>query len=402
MLGSQSTARSATAGTGISGPLTLLFAVATGLAAANLYYAQPLLHTIARDFGVSSATAGLVVTCGQLGYAVGLALLVPVGDLVNRRRLIPGLLVFTSGALAASAASPDIGVLIALALLVGVGSVVAQMVVPMAASMADDEHRGRVVGTVMSGLLLGILLARTTSGLIAGASSWRVVFVAAAVVMLVMAVVLGRGLPDEGARPRIGYGGLLKTTVGVLAGEALLRRRAAYGALSFAMFSIFWTTAAFLLAGAPYHYSDTVIGLFGLVGAAGALCANVAGRLADRGITHAATLGFTIIAASAWLPLWLGRTHLGWLILGIVLLDVGGQGLQITNQSLIYRLRPDARSRVNSAYMAVFFPGGAIGSVIGASVYDGHGWAGVCVAGTAVGALLVLGAVIGFVRARFH
>ena len=394
----ESRSRSAAPATGIHGGLVLLFAGSCGLAAANLYYAQPVLHTIARHFGVTSGTAGLVVTFGQIGYALGLGLLVPVGDLLNRRRLIPGLLVVTAAALAASAASPDIGVLIGLALLVGLGSVVVQMLVPMAASMADDAHRGRVVGTVMSGLLLGILLARTLSGLVAGISSWRVVYLAAATLILLMAAVLGRRLPDEGVRPHISYGELLKTAAGLVASEALLRRRAAYGALSFALFSIFWTTMAFLLAGPPFHYGDTVIGLFGLVGAAGALCANFAGRWADRGLTAVTTLVFALFAAVSFLPLWFGRHDLGLLILGIVVLDVGVQGLQVTNQSLIYRLRPDARSRVNSGYMVLYFAGGAIGSAVGGAVYDSHGWAGVCVAGAAVGAVALVGAVIGMLR----
>lgn len=391
----QSVPRSATPETGIHGPLVLLFAAACGLAAANLYYAQPVLHTIAGHFGVTSGTAGLVVTFAQVGYAAGLGLLVPVGDLLNRRRLIPLLLVVTAVGLAASAASPDIGVLIALALLVGAGSVVAQMLVPMAASLADDEHRGRVVGTVMSGLLLGILLARTVSGLVAGVSSWRVVYLAAAILILAMAAVLGRGLPEEGERPHLSYGELLKSAAAVVVSEPLLRRRAAYGAVSFALFSIFWTTMAFLLAGPPFHYGDTVIGLFGLVGAAGALCANFAGRWADRELTRTTTLIFAMASALSFLPLWFGRHDLGLLILGIVVLDIGVQGMQVTNQSLIYRLRPDARSRVNSAYMVVYFAGGAIGSALGGAVYGSHGWGGVCVAGAAVGTVSVLSAVVG-------
>jgi predicted MFS family arabinose efflux permease len=392
----RSTPRRAVPATGISGARVLLFAAACGLAAANLYYAQPVLHTIAGHFDVTSGTAGLVVTFGQIGYAAGLGLLVPVGDFLNRRRLVPFLLVVTAAGLAASAASPDIGVLIALALLVGAGSVVAQLLVPMAASLADDAHRGRVVGTVMSGLLLGILLARTVSGLIAGISSWRVVYLVAAILILLMAAVLSRGLPPEGERPRMNYGSLLKTAAGILVSEPLLRRRAGYGALSFAVFSIFWTTIAFLLAGPPYHYGDTIIGLFGLVGAAGAVCANFAGRWADRDLTRTTTLVFAAAIAVAFVPLWFGRQDLGLLILGIVVLDIGVQGMQVTNQSLIYRLRPDARSRVNSAYMVLYFTGGAIGSALGGAVYDSHRWAGVCVAGAAVGTVAVLGAVIGF------
>ena len=209
-----------TPGAGMSGGLVLLFAVACGLAVANLYYAQPILDNIARTFGAGTATAGLVVTLSQIGYAVGLALLVPLGDILNRRRLLPLVLVATAVGLIASALSPTIGVLIAVALLVGAGSTVAQMLVPMAASLATESTRGRVVGRVMSGLLLGILLARTVSGLIAGVTSWRVVYGAAAVLMVVLAVVLARVLPAEGERPAIGYGTLLAVDAGALPGRA--------------------------------------------------------------------------------------------------------------------------------------------------------------------------------------
>ncbi|MHB1518975.1 MAG: MFS transporter [Acidimicrobiales bacterium] len=366
--------------------LVLVFAVACGLSVANLYYAQPILGTIARAFGTSPATTGLVVTLSQIGYAAGLALLVPLGDLVDRRRLVPIVLTATTAGLVVSAVAPSIGVLIGVALSVGAGSVAAQILVPMAASLADDERRGRVVGTVMSGLLLGILLARTVSGLVSGTSSWRVVYVMAAGLTIVMALVLSRVLPPEHQRPRIGYGSLLSTTVRLFASEAVLRRRSLFGALAFAAFSVFWTTMAFLLGGTPYHYSDITIGLFGLVGAAGALCANIAGRWADRGWTKATTIVFATCICGSFLSLWWGGRSLFLLIVGIIILDVGVQGLQVTNQSIIYRLAPEARSRVNSVYMVCYFAGGAIGSALGSALYDSHRWTGVCVLGALIGA----------------
>jgi predicted MFS family arabinose efflux permease len=386
----------------LSRGMVLLLAAACGASAANLYYAQPVLHSIAKGFGTSSATAGLIVTFSQIGYAAGLALLVPVGDLVSRRRLVPVVLVVTAAALVASALAPNIGVLIAVALIVGGGSVVAQVLVPMAASLASDEHRGRVVGTVMSGLLLGILLARTVSGVIAGASSWRVVYVVAAVVMVVMAVVLGRLLPAEGNRPRITYAGLLGTAAKLLLTESLIRRRAFFGALGFAAFSVFWTTMAFLLAGAPYHYGDITIGLFGLVGAGGALCANFAGRWADQGLTKITTLAFALCVGISFVLLWWGRHDLIALIVGIVILDVGVQGLQVTNQSMIYRLAPALRSRITSAYMVCYFAGGALGSALGSSLYDSHGWAGVCVLGAVIGIVALGAAVVDAIRRPSH
>jgi predicted MFS family arabinose efflux permease len=372
-------------GSGLSRGLVLLFATACGLSVANLYYAQPVLDSIAKTFVVNSGTAGLVVTLAQIGYALGLALLVPVGDLVARRRLVPIVLVISAGALVASAVAPDIGVLIAVALIVGAGSVMAQVLVPMAASLATEDRRGQVVGTVMSGLLLGILLARTVSGVVADLSSWRAVYAMAAVLMVVLSVVLGRLLPDEQERPRIGYGSLLRTTATLLLTEPILQRRAWFGALGFACFSVFWTTMAFLLSGAPYHYGELTIGLFGLVGAGGALCATFAGRWADRRSTKASTLVFTSCIGISFLPLWFGRHDLVMLIVGILVLDIGVQGLQVTNQSMIYQLGHSVRSRVTSAYMVCYFAGGALGSATGAFLYDSRHWAGVCVLGGGIG-----------------
>ena len=363
----------------------MLFAVACGTSIANLYYAQPVLHSIAAAFRTSSGTAGLLVTFGQIGFVLGLMLLVPLGDLLPRRRLVPIVLVATTLALLATAVAPGVGVLIALALFVGLGSVVAQLLVPMAASLADEEHRGAVVGTVMSGLLVGILLSRTLSGLVAGAFGWRTVYWMAAALTSVTAIVLARLLPGEEQRPHIGYRALLAGPVGLLRTEPVLRRRAGYGALGFAAFSVFWTTLAFLLGGAPFHYGDLTIGLFGLVGAGGALCANAAGRWADRELTRLTTLVFALCIAVSFLPLWYGRHSVGLLILGILILDVGVQGLQVTNQSIIYKLVPHARSRVTSAYMLCYFVGGAAGSAGASALYDSHRWAGVCLLGAATG-----------------
>ncbi|MGA7834744.1 MAG: MFS transporter [Acidimicrobiales bacterium] len=376
--------------TGLSRALIILFAVACGLSAANLYYAQTVLGSIAKSFSASSATVGLTVTLAQVGYAIGLALLVPVGDIIARRKFVPAVLGICAVGLVASALAPNIGVLIAVAALIGLGSVAAQLLVPMAAALSSDHERGRVVGTVMSGLLLGILLARTVSGFIAQLSSWRVVYVAASVMIVILSLVLLRRLPDERVRPRVTYGALLKSTVTFFMAEPLLRRRSLYGALAFSVFSIFWTTMAFLLSGAPYYYNDLTIGLFGLVGAAGALCANFAGRWADRHWTKPTTLVFSALMAVSFLPLWWGRHSLAMLIVGIVVLDIGAQGLQVTNQSLIYRLAPHARSRINSAYMVCYFAGGAVGSFVGALVYEHDKWAGVSVLGAAVAAVATL------------
>ncbi len=375
--------------TGPSARLVLILAAACGMAAANLYYAQPLLHTIAMTFGTGPGTAGLIVTVSQVGYALGLALVVPAGDILQRRTLVVYLLILAALALVGAALAPGIAVLIGVALIVGVGSVAAQILVPLAASLADDDSRGRVVGTVMSGLLLGILLARTLSGVIAGVAGWRAVYWTAAGLVLIMAAILRVTLPADPVRPRLSYGSVLRSTAVLLVTEQTLRRRMLLGSLGFAAFSVFWTTIAFLLAGAPYHYGEITIGLFGLVGAAGALCANLAGRAADRGYTNVTTLIFSSAIALSFLPLYLGRSSLPALIIGIIVLDVGVQGLQVTNQSTIYRLSAQARSRITAAYMVIYFIGGAVGSAVAGSVYASGGWGRVCLLGATFGAATI-------------
>jgi len=387
-------------GPGIGRGLVVLMATACGLAAANLYYAQPVLHTLAVDFGTSSGEAGLVPTVSQVGFALGLALVVPLGDLLRRRWLVPLLMLVTASMLVAAAAAPSMAVLVLCSLVIGTGSVVAQLLVPLAASLADDANRGRVVGAVMSGLLLGILLARTVSGLIAGVAGWRSVYLVAAGLTVVMAAVLRWRLPDDGPRPPVRYATLLATAARLLVHEPVLRRRAALGALTFAAFSTFWTTMAFLLGSPPFRYSTTTIGLFGLIGAAGALCANMAGRWADRGGTPVATVAFAILVAGSFVVLWWGRHSLAALIAGIIVLDVGVQGMQVTNQSVIYRLAPAMRSRINSGYMVCYMSGGAIGSLVGAQAFQHRGWSGVCQVGVVVGALSVAAAVAEAHRAR--
>jgi predicted MFS family arabinose efflux permease len=368
----------------LSGGMVLLLAVGCGLSAANLYYAQPLLHTIASALHAGSGEAGLMITFSQLGYALGLGLLVPVGDISPRRRLVPAVLVVTAVALAASAAAGSIAVLIVLALFAGVGSVAAQILVPLAAELAGEERRGKVVGTVMSGLLLGILLARTVSGLVAGASSWRVVYGVASLAVLLLAATLSRTLPRESGRPHLPYHRLLVSTFEVFKRDQVLRRRALLGSLAFAGFSILWTTLAFLLSGAPYHYGDTLIGLFGLFGAAGALCASLAGRFADRGWQGKATIGFGVATLVAWLPLWLGGHRLAGLVVGIVVLDVGVQGTHVINQSVMFSAAGADRSRANAVYMVSFFAGGAVGSAASAALYSAGHWTAVSVLGACV------------------
>ncbi len=376
---------------GMSRRTIAIFAIACGLVAASLYYAQPMLPTIAREFHASSASVGQVVTLSQLGFAAGLLLLVPLGDRLDRRRLIALTLGVSVVGLLAMALAPTLGVLLLAGLVVGGASVVAQILVPFAATLATSANRGRVVGIVMSGLLLGILLSRTIAGIVSQIAGWRAIYGVAAALIAALIVVLWRELPDAPpTADHIGYGRLLRSVFAIVREEPLLRRRAAYGALGFAAFSVLWTTIAFLLARPPYHYSQGVMGLFGLVGVAGALAAAFAGRWADRGWARLTTVGFILAALLAWGLIALGGVNLIALIAGILLLDLGAQGIHITNQSEIYRLRPEARSRLTAAYMTTYFLGGALGSATAGVVYGAAGWEGVAALGAGYIALALL------------
>jgi predicted MFS family arabinose efflux permease len=364
-------------------------AVACGAAVANLYYAQPLLPTLARAFGVSNSTAGLLITVTQIGYVIGLALLVPLGDLLERRRLITVTLLITAAALALASAAPGFAVFATALAVVGITCVVAQVIVPMSSSMAAEHERGRVVGTVMSGLLIGILLARTASGLVAGVLGWRPVFVLASIAMVGLAARLRRALPLVPPTEELSYGRLLRSVLSLVREEPRLRQRMALGAMAFGCFSVLWTSLSFLLSGPPYHYGTVVIGLFGLAGVAGALVAPVAGRLADRGRGAFATTAAILVLLASWALLALGQSSIIALIVGIAALDLGVQGVHISNQSAIYALRPEARGRLTTAYMVAYFLGGAVLSAATATLYSTAGWGGVCVLGAATAAAAI-------------
>ena len=376
---------------GLGRGLLLLLATACGASAANLYYAQPLLHTLALDFGVSTSTAGLLITITQIGYVLGLAFLAPLGDLRERRRLICTTLLVTGIGLAVAAAAPGFAVFGAALAVVGVTSVVAQVIVPMSSSLAPEAERGRVVGTVMSGLLIGILLARTASGLLAAVLGWRAVFVGAAIVMFGLSAVLRRALPRVPPAAAIGYVRSLGSILELIRDEPVLRLRMILGAVGFGCFSALWTALAFLLAGPPFHYGNAVIGLFGLAGVAGATAASLAGRLADRGHGGRTSTGGILVLALSWAILAAGRSSALLLIVGIAVLDLGTQGLHISNQSAIYALAPEARSRLTTAYMVSCFAGGAVLSALASTLWASGGWSAVCLlgAGTAVVGLVV-------------
>ncbi|ARJ42671.1 MFS transporter [Pantoea alhagi] len=366
---------------GLSPALVALMSIATGLAVASNYYAQPLLDTIARSFNLSVNQAGFIITTAQLGYAAGLLLLVPLGDRLERRGLIVGMSLLAAGGMVITALSDNLGMMLLGTALTGLFSVVAQLLVPLAATLAAPEKRGKVVGTVMSGLLLGILLARTVAGALAQLGGWRAVFWVASLLMVLMALALWRGLPRYRQTVELGYPQLLGSIFRLYAQSRVIRTRAIIGCLSFANFSVLWTSMAFLLAAPPYGYSEGEIGLLGLAGAAGALAARQAGSLADQGKARlTTTLGLLIMLVS-WGLTALGAHSLLALIAGIILLDLAVQGVHITNQSVIYRRMPEARNRLTAGYMTSYFIGGAAGSLISASAYHFAGWYGVCIAG---------------------
>ena len=377
-------------GGGIGRGMMLLLAGATGAAAANLYYAQPLLHTLAQAFSVSEGTAGLLTTLTQIGYVLGLAFVVPLGDLRERRGLICGAMLITAAGLVLAAAAPGYAVFAAAMAIVGLSAVAAQVIVPMSSSLATEDERGRAVGTVMSGLLIGILLARTFSGLIAAALGWRAVFWIAAALMVALAATLRRLLPRVPATSALSYGGVLRSVVSLIAAEPVLRQRMVLGALGFGCFSTLWTSLSFLLSGGPFHYGNAVIGLFGLAGVAGAGAASAAGRLADRGRGRRVTTVTVLIMLVSWGILLAGRHSVILLIVGMAALDLGVQGAHISNQHAIYAIAPEARSRLTTAYMVSNFLGGAALSAITSSLYASDGWSGVCAVGGATGAAAVI------------
>jgi len=373
--------------TGLSGRMVALLALATGAAVANMYYPQPLLHTLGRAFGVGTATTALLVTIGQIGYVIGLALLVPLGDLLERRRLIVASFLMLAVGQTLAALAPDLPVFAAAVLFVGTASFIGQVIVPMASHLAAPAERGRAVGTVMSGLLIGVLVSRTASGIVAELFGWRVVFGCAAVAMVALAAVLARALPRVAPTAELPYGAALRSVLTLVREEPVLRQRMLLGGCAFGAFSTLWTSIAFLLSGvhgSHYHFGNATIGLFGLAGVAGAIAAQVTGRLADRGRGAAATTATLALMAASWLLLALGAGSLTLLVVGIVVLDLGVQGTQIGNQSTIYRLRPDARSRLTTAYMTAYFTGGVVCSALTGALYAGYGWDAVCGFGAVV------------------
>ncbi|RKP52789.1 MFS transporter [Trinickia fusca] len=361
--------------------LLLLLATIAGVSVANIYYNQPLLDSLRASFPGSASWIGVVPTATQLGYAAGIFLLAPLGDRLDRKRLILVQIAGLALALAGAAFAPTLAVLTVASLAIGMLATIAQQAVPFSAELAPAAERGRAVGTVMSGLLLGILLARTAAGSIGEYFGWRAVFAASLVAQLALAVLVAMRLPNSKPTSTLPYGKLLASMWHLTRELPGLRESSFTGAAIFAAFSAFWSVLTLLLAGSPFHMGPQAAGLFGIVGAAGALAAPLAGRSADaRGPRAVLSLSIALVAVS-FVIFGLSSTSIAGLIVGVLVLDVGVQATQISNQSRIYALKPEARSRINTVYMVCYFIGGATGSAVGAFAWRAYGWTGVCAAG---------------------
>lgn len=380
------------ADTGLSGITTIVFAIAASLSVANIYYAQPLLDSMAEDFGISPATVGLIVMLTQLGYGLGLFFIVPLGDLIDRRRLIVGQGALSVLALAAVATARTEAILFAGMAAVGLLAVVVQVLVAFAATLATPAERGKAVGMVTSGVVIGILAARFVAGLLADLGGWRAVYLTSAVLTAFMVGLLMYVLPRRAPPPSADrYGATLRSIPVLFLRDRILLVRGVLALFIFAAFSTFWTALVLPLSSPPFSHSHTQIGAFGLVGMAGALAATGAGRLADRGLGQWTTgLSLALLLVS-WGMIAALPFSIPLLLVGVVLLDLAVQAVHVTNQSIIFDRHPEARSRLVGGYMMFYSAGSALGGITATMAYAHMNWMGVSLSGAAfsAGALLV-------------
>jgi predicted MFS family arabinose efflux permease len=365
----------------------LFMALCTGLIVANIYYCQPLVVLISREFGVAESKAGIITFFTQLGYALGLLFFVPLGDMLEKRKQI----VLTTGlaviSLAAAALSTSLTMMCVASLMIGCTSIVPQLILPLAAHLSPPERRGKIIGMVMSGLLIGILLSRTISGFIGAWLGWRQMFWIAAAISGILLILMRLVFPKSQPKFHGHYGSLMKSLFSLIKQQPILREASAINALAFASFGMFWTTMVLHLANPPFHYPSDKIGMFGLAAVAGALIAPLIGGKADKGNPRVAIgYGLTVFGLAYVLFYMLGFSVIG-MIIGIILLDLGQQSVHVSNQTRVYALLPEARNRLNTVYMTASFIGTSLGSAIGLWVWDTGGWTGVCITGTLLIAL---------------
>ena len=370
--------------------LRFLIPVGCGVAAANLYYCQPLLGAFARSFHVSEQEASFINICTQMGYGLGLLLLVPLGDKIPRRRLLVVMHLLAAALLLGLTFSTGLVGLYLFSALIGVASTACQIFIPLAAHLASDAERGKIVGTAMGGLLMGILASRTLSGLVAQFWGWQAMYYLAAVLMVVMALLVFRLIPVEEPAFRGSYRQLMASLWSLFRSQPVIRESAWIGACLFGSISAFWSTMAFYLEAPPFQYALSLIGLFGLIGAGGALISPFIGKVTDRSGPFKPMRWGLVLMVLGWGTLFMGYQSIVWVIAGIVLIDMGLQSTHVPNLSRNYSLLPEARTRLNTLYMTAFFTGGTLGSSIGTLAWNRAGWTGVCFSGLL---MVVLGAV---------
>ncbi|SHL70308.1 Predicted arabinose efflux permease, MFS family [Chitinophaga jiangningensis] len=359
-----------------------IMALCTGLIVANIYYSQPLMVLMGEEFHVSESNAGQVTFFTQVGYALGLLFCVPLGDMLEKRKQIVIMTLASAGALVVSALSQSIGMLKAAGLLIGFTSVVPQLILPLAATLSTNENRGKVIGIVTSGLLIGILLSRTLSGIVGHHFGWRAMFWIAAGISVSLAVLMFFSFPKSQPTFKGHYGDLMRSLLTLIREQPVLREAAAINACCFGMFGLFWTTVVFLLSEAPFHYGSDKIGMMGLAAAAGALGAPLVGRIADKKNPRIAVgYGICFLFLGYFLFYIFSANIIG-IIAGIIAIDLGVQAIHVSNQTRVYSLIPSARNRLNTVYMTASFIGTSLGSGIGLWVWAAGGWTGVCIAGT--------------------
>jgi predicted MFS family arabinose efflux permease len=376
-------------------PLTrstvFLFAVASGLAVANAYFAHPLLDVMADDLSLSRTVAGLIVGATQLGYGLGLVLLVPLGDLIDRRKLIIVQSLLSVAALVCVGFSTSAAMLLVSMVAIGFLAVVTQALVAYAASLARPSERGHIVGMVTSGVVFGILLARSVAGILTDLAEWRTVYIASALLTFVIALLLWRALPrQEKPHGSLSYQDLIKSLATLLIEEPVLRIRAVIAMLIFANITTLLTPLVLPLTAPPYSLSHAEVGLFGLAGTAGALGAVRAGRWTDMGHGQRTTGIALGLMLAAWLPISLLSHSILWLIAGVFIIDFGLQATHVTNQGMIYRVRPEAQNRLTAAYMLFYSIGSVIGSSTSTIIYAHAGWTGVCISGAGISLVTIV------------